>query len=239
VTVRAGGSVKGAGGDVALVAGTGGVQGGSVVLSGGAASAQGGSVVLQAGAGSLSGTVRVLDAQGGVHFEVDQHGQVDMASSPGQELHLQSGGSINIASGPGAETDFLSADSVSLGQVNMRIRSDKVYTHVPLHTVEVLQASDKRIKEDIEPIDYDEVTHRLMKLTVKSYKYTKQWQQIRGADDTRVRGVIAQEINEVFPEYITVNPVMAFPEKNFSITNFLDLTRLSSQLTFWRLSRLT
>ena len=40
------------------------------------------------------------------------------------------------------------------------------------------------------------------------------------APDARVRGVIAQELAEVFPEYVTVIPEYTLADRNYTIKDF-------------------
>jgi mucin-19 len=48
---------------------------------------------------------------------------------------------------------------------------------------------------------------------------------VRGFDGSTVRGVIAQQVRSVMPEYVSVAP-MSFPEKNFDIPDFLEVDKL-------------
>ena len=50
---------------------------------------------------------------------------------------------------------------------------------------------------------------RLQGLEVKKYKYTEQWRQVRGIEDIEVRGVIAQDVAEKFPEYVRTSSFSA------------------------------
>ena len=87
-------------------------------------------------------------------------------------------------------------------------------------TTIVTYSSDIRIKQDIDDVDTDEILARMRRVNIKSYTYTKEWLKVRQGDDVRVRGVIAQELAEVFPEYVTVLPQYHIPEYNFTIKDF-------------------
>ena len=61
---------------------------------------------------------------------------------------------------------------------------------------------------------------RIQAIEIKKYRYTDEWRKVRGIDDVEVRGVIAQQVREVFPEWSNVNPQMHIPGMNFSLDNF-------------------
>jgi len=107
----------------------------------------------------------------------------------------------------------------------MRIQPDKVFSHVPLDAVEVITPSDRRIKRNIRGINEESILHRLQRLRVTRYRYTDEWRRVRGIEDREVRGVIAQEVNEVMPEYITVTERLTLPEQGFSIEDFHEVSR--------------
>jgi len=114
------------------------------------------------------------------------------------------------------------------GQGVMRMRANKLMSHVPLDTVQVISPSDRRIKRDIQDIDQEALMHRLMRLRVRRYKYSDEWREVRGlASDTSVRGVIAQEVREVMPEYVTVTDEMRFDEKGFNMTDFHEVDKVA------------
>ena len=96
----------------------------------------------------------------------------------------------------------------------------KITVTSPMATTIVTYSSDIRIKQDIDDVDTDEILARMRRVNIKSYTYTKEWLKVRQGDDVRVRGVIAQELAEVFPEYVTVLPQYHIPEYNFTIKDF-------------------
>ena len=96
----------------------------------------------------------------------------------------------------------------------------KITVTSPMATTIVTYSSDIRIKQDIDNVDTDEILARMRRVNIKSYTYTKEWLKVRQGDDVRVRGVIAQELAEVFPEYVTVLPQYHIPEYNFTIKDF-------------------
>ena len=93
-----------------------------------------------------------------------------------------------------------------------------------------LQApSDRRIKKDFQPVDTADLLHRLQRVRITEYGYTDEWRAVRGIPDKRVRGVIAQELNEIFPEHISVLETYSLPDKGFQKTRFyrVDKQRLA------------
>jgi len=117
-------------------------------------------------------------------------------------------------------------DDAQPGVVPFRIRGNKIFSHVPAELVEVISPSDRRIKQDIRSVNEDDLMHRMLKLRVKTYRYTDMWRKVRGIADTTVRGVIAQEVREVFPEYITVNDEMRFDEAGFRLEDFHEVNKI-------------
>ena len=70
-------------------------------------------------------------------------------------------------------------------------------------------------------ITLDLLFQRVLNVSIRSYRYTAEWMKVRDDNpDARVRGVIAQELAEVFPEYVTVIPEYTLAERNFTIKDF-------------------
>uniref|UniRef100_K3X8J2 Peptidase S74 domain-containing protein n=1 Tax=Globisporangium ultimum (strain ATCC 200006 / CBS 805.95 / DAOM BR144) TaxID=431595 RepID=K3X8J2_GLOUD len=62
-------------------------------------------------------------------------------------------------------------------------------THVPAQFTEVIYPSDRRIKTNIADIDEDDILQRLQTLEIKSYRYSKEWRELRGIPDTERKRV--------------------------------------------------
>ena len=47
---------------------------------------------------------------------------------------------------------------------------------------------------------------RIKQIQLREYGYTDDWRELRGleSNDVRVRGVIAQELRQVFPEHVEI-----------------------------------
>jgi hypothetical protein len=98
---------------------------------------------------------------------------------------------------PNSEITMAHGNGKTVGNVLFRMREDKVYSHVPLSVVQVVSPSDRRVKTDISGVDEDAIMHRLQGIEVVQYRYTPEWQAIRGFDNKLVRGVLAQQVRQV------------------------------------------
>lgn len=128
--------------------------------------------------------------------------------------------------GDGEEFQIAHGDATTKSGVVMRVRGQKIFSHVPADIVEVISPSDRRIKRNIENIDEEDLLQRMQRLRVTSYQYTEDWREVRGIDDVRVRGVIAQEVHEQFPEYITITDRMHFEDKGFDLEDFHEVNKI-------------
>jgi hypothetical protein len=75
---------------------------------------------------------------------------------------------------------------------------NSLISNVPFLLTAVDYSSDVRIKRKIIDADTDELLQRLQQVEYKRYRYTDAWQNVRGIDDVEVRGVIAQQLHEIF-----------------------------------------
>jgi hypothetical protein len=58
---------------------------------------------------------------------------------------------------------------------------------------------------------------------LREYGYTEAWRNLRGLEnDPRIRGVIAQELYEVFPEHIEILPELAIGDVKFENFHQVD-----------------
>jgi hypothetical protein len=98
----------------------------------------------------------------------------------------------------------------------------------PLQVTLVQYSSDIRIKTDIEGVDEEALLQRMKRVQVRSYRYTDEWRSVRDdIPDVRVRGVIAQELAEVFPEYVSIIPEYTLSDKHFAIKDFHQVDKTS------------
>ena len=78
---------------------------------------------------------------------------------------------------------------------------------VPLQVTTVQYSSDSRIKKDITSANTEDLLDRIRQIQLRYYGYTDEWRDLRGlVGDAKVRGVIAQELFEVFPEHVEILP---------------------------------
>ena len=75
--------------------------------------------------------------------------------------------------------------------------------------------------------------HRLQTFKLKSYKYSDDWLAVRGIRQTRVRGVIAQEVFEAFPEYIQKVPNYELRDQDGNVLFQLPYVLTLSPLNLW------
>ncbi|CAM9486504.1 unnamed protein product, partial [Phaeothamnion confervicola] len=91
--------------------------------------------------------------------------------------------------------------------------------------------ADHRIKDDIRDVDVDDLLQRFQQIELKTYGYTDEWRQVRKmAGDPHVRGVIAQQVEQIFPEYVEIIPNFTLPDKNFSMLNFHQVDKVAMAL---------
>ena len=100
-----------------------------------------------------------------------------------------------------------------------------VISNVPIQVTHVQYSSDERIKKEIAIVDTDDLLDRVNKIEFTEYGYSDQWRQVRGIADKRVRGIIAQQIQSIFPEHITKLDSYVLPDKDFSIDDFLQVDK--------------
>jgi hypothetical protein len=152
-------------------------------------------------------------------------GSAKIKTVEGSDIGLESGSDLSTQVPTHSEVLIKNEGAATAGNVVMRLRKNKIITHVPAQVPEVTSPSDERIKQNIEEVDTDELLQRLQGIAIKSYQYTEAWRAVRGIDDTRVRGVIAQELRKVFPEYVNVLPI-DYPEAEFSLDDFHEVNKI-------------
>ena len=127
-------------------------------------------------------------------------------------MTIQAGGSIALSVNDNAERPALRVESGEQG--------DAVIAHAPLRVTTVQYSSDERIKTLLEDVDSEDILQRMAAIKMRSYEYTEEWRTVRNEETTRVRGVIAQELKEVFPEHVSVLPVFGVNNTEFRLEGF-------------------
>eukprot|EP00644_Phytophthora_capsici_P004487 jgi/Phyca11/53925/gw1.19.118.1 len=211
------------GGNVILASGKGSTQGGNIEIASGTASAAtgiGGSLTLKSGGGDamITGTNSTAS-----HMSVSGDGSISVKAAATSPMTIRGGRNISISVDSG-ELTVANGETTVPGGVIWRLQPNKMISHVPAQITEVTYPSDRRIKTDIEDIDEDAILQRLQTLEVKQYRYSEMWREIRGIPDITVRGVIAQQAQETFPEYVTIS-TLSLPEKNFSLEQFHEVNK--------------
>eukprot|EP01033_Poteriospumella_lacustris_P004090 gene4090-2913_t len=242
VEINAGGSYKASklGGSVHIHADASYGKGGDVVISAGesVSGQNGGSIVMKAGlSDGQSGVVSLAtgDALGSKLSMSDS--TMDMSiGRAGSRISLSVPLSEKSKRASSLELGFTRSDGMTK-KVDLRMQStvtsagkdsSMVVASAPMHVTAVHYSSDMRIKKDIQPVNTESILQRIKKIPVRSYKYTDEWLQVRDdVPDVRVRGVIAQELAEVFPEYVTSIPEYTLDDKNFTINDFHQVDKTS------------
>ena len=82
-----------------------------------------------------------------------------------------------------------------------------------------------RIKKDFEDVDTEDLLDRIRQIELREYGYTDEWKDVRGIEKgagVRVRGVIAQELHEVFPEHVQILEEMSMGDVKFKDFHQVD-----------------
>ena len=127
--------------------------------------------------------------------------------------------------------DEISSDGSTAREISLQLKkssnSTRVVSTVPLQVTSVQYSSDIRIKKDVTDVDTSDLLDRMREIELREYGYTDEWRQVRGLEenDVRVRGVIAQELRQVFPEHIEVLDELSMKEKGIDFENFLQVDK--------------
>ena len=186
-------------------------QGADVTIEGGSSAASdGGEVRLSSGRGGndgLGGNI-YLTARGG--DELSNYGGLfsrshSRSAAESQEIAFGFEGHRN------GDNNLRAAETAGVDDNNayaLRLKRSEngtlISSHVPFQVTALQYSSDERIKKDVVSVDTDDLHHRIRRVEMKEYGYSDEWRSVREVDDPdhRVRGVIAQQLREVFPERV-------------------------------------
>ena len=73
--------------------------------------------------------------------------------------------------------------------------------------------------------------------TVVVYENTDEWKDVRRHDGKHVRGIIAQEVNDVFPEHVEIVENFLIKSSGFSLEDFIEWEEAAAQYPDARLVR--
>lgn len=215
---RTGGNLFLSTGAVAGTAHSGNIQ----VVVGESESAVGGDVDISAGNGLVGGSVNIAsgngETSGEMLFESGDH-QFVMGS---QGVSLTSGGGADMKLTVSGVDDQRGDRTISLGfheeeLAPLRVTETQdgaaVIVNDPLLVTSVEYSSDQRIKSGIQSVDTRDLLQRMNSVQLREYGYTPEWSAYRALqnpDDNvdvdggpaTTRGVIAQELETVFPEHV-------------------------------------
>ena len=105
-------------------------------------------------------------------------------------------------------------------QLKKSQNSTRLLSVVPFQVTSVQYSSDERIKKDIVKVDTSDLLDRMRRIELREYGYTDKWRRVRDIEDERVRGVIAQELRQVFPEHVKVLDEFAINDHGIKFKNF-------------------
>lgn len=143
---------------------------------------------------------------------------------------FQAAGSVGAYRSPDKNINFgfdeVSSDSSTKRQVALQLKKSsnttRLISTVPVQVTSIQYSSDSRIKKDIVEVDTGNLLDRMRKIELREYGYTDEWRKVRDLEneDVRVRGVIAQELRQVFPEHIQILDELKHKEHGIDFKNF-------------------
>ncbi|CAK4417441.1 unnamed protein product, partial [Aphanomyces euteiches] len=240
-------------GDVKIVSGSSNVVSGAVSLSTGTSNGESGLLSLSGGSGATGGSITLSSGRGsqrsglislksnhpsgdGGSISVESGSKVSLMTSKSQIVMTEKGQialnaseirhiGANVTVHVDHAFEISHTNSQNSSDVTFRALNDLVISHVPIQAPKVLTPSDERIKTDITSFDHDDIYHRLQELRPKSFKYEKAWGKMMGVDDETMRGLVAQEVAEVFPEYVSVKSELHLTDHGLRIENFTQINQ--------------
>ena len=223
-------------GDSGTLAVAAGVSGGSGTLSVAAShdsmSAATGDSCLAAGCGGLTAgttsmTTSATSATAGVSERIDlvagTHGEIGLVSLVTSDNENTIGFACSESHNP--IFDLRLRYDASAQNTSMLISNADFTT-----ATDIIYSSDRRIKKDVYPADVDDLHRRLIRVGLQTYGYTDNWRSVRSRGASVVRGVVAQELKEIFPEHVTVLPSYSLPDKGFGLHDFHQVDKMSLTL---------
>jgi hypothetical protein len=229
------GNIKGS--SVFIKSGASYLVGGDLLLSGGD-SKIGGDVIISGGIGVINeGKVLLKSSSGNQAIQISDEGLSLSSKSVGSKISL----TVPLINNVSASTNVIefgySKNDEKTTKIDFRLQTTQnkygkdtslIVSSAPLQVTLIQYSSDERVKTEIESVDEDSILQRINSISVRSYRYTKEWLSVRDdLSDVRVRGLIAQELAEVFPEYVSVIPEFTLADKQFSIKDFHQVDKTS------------
>jgi hypothetical protein len=118
--------------------------------------------------------------------------------------------------------------------VDFRLQSSKtadgkdatmIVASAPMMVNSVQYAEDARIKKNVASVDEDALLQRIQDIRIRTSTVTDVWADVNNQVQKQVRGVIAQELAEVFPEHVTVVPEYTTADSKISLQNFMQVDK--------------
>ena len=225
-------------GIVSILTGNSAGKGGTVSLqtgtSSGASSGHGSATATGMRDSEASATGDALCATGDT-------GTLSMKGMKGDETSAEaclSQGDVELIAGTKGELGIISLDGcIGFGIGAKRVRLEKnesgiieLISDVNVNTPDATDGSDQRIKKDLFAADIDDIHRRLGKVGLQTYGYANAWCSMHACNETLVRGLIAQELRNVFPEHVDVLPSCSLPDTDMKMRDFHQINTLSLAL---------
>ena len=187
--------------------------------------------MLQAGDGHIAGgKVSISSASGSDSIEISS-GAVKVKSEQ-ITLTVPKGtvGDVNVGMiGLGVTDAKTGAQKIDLRVYSKQNGESSIIVSAPLEVSSVRYAADSRIARDIKPVDRNDLLQKFKKVNVRSFGLTPEWLAAQGRSpsdvDERTRGIIAEELATVFPEYVHIVSDYRLDDRDFAMDNFQEIDK--------------
>jgi hypothetical protein len=146
--------------------------------------------------GTVSNIVRIAYNAAAGSFVMDGDGNVGIGRTPSAKLHVTAG---YTETGSVFMRYFNSGQNITTATINV-VNVCAIFDTSIWCKSSFISASDSRIKNNIEDINEDLALDKILKIKPKTYNYI----DVVNKGDKRVYGFIAQQINEVLPEAVSL-----------------------------------
>jgi hypothetical protein len=148
------------------------------------------------GVSVCDGEFRLTNASGTANNTVDMR----LVANLGTYNYIQSSRNLIFTNIGDSNPKILISSGGNVG-VGTTTITERLEVNGDVRCVDLIETSDKRIKEDIQEVDDKKIIDFLKRTNIKKYKYTEKWKEGKpNITDKYVMGFIAQEIKETYDE---------------------------------------